>query len=66
MISGSDDSHWYHIEVTVKETDRAKKTLVASVPENDFFDSEEILVDCKEISGYWRDSAGRTYYHLLL
>lgn len=50
MISGSDDSHWYHIEVTVKEVDLAKKALVVSVPENDFFDSEEIQVDCSKKS----------------
>lgn len=50
MISGSDDSHWYHIEVTVKEVDLAKKTLMASVPENDFFDSEKVQVDCSKNS----------------
>lgn len=50
IISGSDDSHWYHIEVTVKEVDSAKKTLMFSVPENDFFDSEEIQVDCSKNS----------------
>lgn len=36
--------------MTVKEVDSAKKTLMASVPDNDFFDSEEIQVNCSKKS----------------
>ena len=50
MISGDDEDHWHRIEATVKEIDTATKILVVRVSENDFFDSEEVQIDCSKRS----------------
>ena len=46
MISGDDNTHWYHLQALVTEADYDKKKLVVSMAKNQFFDSEEVKVDC--------------------